>query len=165
MKKQSGFSLLEVMVTIAIIAILAAMALPSYMDKIVREQVEKSIPLAAETAQPPIAISWKTQQTLPPDNAAAGLPAADKIVNNYVQSVAVENGAIHITYGNRAHSTIKGKVLSLRPAVIEDSPVVPITWVCGMADAPNKMTVMGANKTNIDKQFLPALCRPQSKPN
>lgn len=163
MKKMFGFSLLEAMVALVIIAILAAMALPSYLYKITREQIEKSLPLAAETAQPAITMKWKLEQKLPENNQAAGLPEADKIVNNYVRSVAVENGAIHLTFGNRANERIKNKVLTLRPAVVEDSPLVPITWVCADAEVPGKMTVHGNNRTTIDKQYLPLICRPRAK--
>lgn len=163
MKKNTGFSLLEAMVAVAIIAILAAMAIPSYMTKIVREQIEKAMPLVAETAQPAVTIAWKTEQIFPANNAAAQLPVPEKIVNNFIQSVTVENGAIHMTFGNRAHSAIKGKVLTVRPAVVEDSPIVPITWVCGFATAPGQMVAKGSNRTTVDTQYLPALCRAPAK--
>jgi type IV pilus assembly protein PilA len=96
---------------------------------------------------------------LPADNEAAGLPAPDKIVSNYVSSVSVQGGAIHIVFGNRASSVLKGKVLSLRPAVVEDARVVPVTWVCGNAAAPDKMTVKGTNKTDLPNLLLPVKCR------
>ena len=67
-------------------------------------------------------------------------PSADKIVNYVVSAVTVRAGAIDITFGNRANSVLKGKILTLRPAVIDDAPVVPVTWVCGYAAAPDKMT-------------------------
>ncbi len=163
MKKHFGFSLMEAMVAVAIIAVLAAMALPSYIFKITREQIEKSLPLAAETAQPAISMMWKLEKKFPENNQAAGLPEPDKIVNNYVKSVAIEEGAIHLTFGNRANDRIKNKVLTLRPAVIEDSQIVPVTWVCAEAEPPEKMKVHGANRTTIDKQYLPLMCRARAK--
>ena len=72
----------------------------------------------------------------PADNAAAALPPPEKIVSNLVSAVALENGAIHITFGNRANGAIRGKVLTLRPAVVEDAPVVPVAWVCGARRCP-----------------------------
>lgn len=162
MKNHRGFTLLEMMAVVAIIAILASMAVPSYLFKITREQIEKSLPLA-EIVQAPIDAAWKMGADLPIDNKAAGLPAPDKIVNNYVQSVAIENSAIHITFGNRANGALKGKILSLRPAVMADAHVVPITWVCANAEAPDNMTLLGSNKTNIEVQNLPLICRPKSK--
>lgn len=162
MNKKSGFTLLEMMAVVAIIAILAAMALPSYLFKITREQIEKSIPLA-DIAKTPIELAWKIGSELPANNEAAGLPNPDKVVNNYVQSVAIENAAIHITFGNRANGALKGKILTLRPAVIADANIVPIAWVCAGAEAPEKMTVIGTDKTNIDAQNLPLICRARKK--
>src|SRR5271165_647706 len=77
-----GFTMLEIAVALAIIAILATIAVPSFLDRIIRDQIVSAIPLA-DIAKAPIALSWATAQTLPADNAAAGLPAAEKIVNNY----------------------------------------------------------------------------------
>ena len=162
-KLRGGFTLIEMMVVIAIIGILVLMAAPSYQDKIVREQLVAALPLA-DIAKTPVAMSWALAQAFPADNAAAGLPAADKIVSNHIRSVAVENGAIHITFGNSASGLLKDKILTLRPAVVEDAPVVPVAWVCGFAAVPAKMTVKGDNKTDIAAGFLPLNCRaPLSK--
>jgi len=57
-----------------------------------------------------------------------------------VTNVAVEAGAVHITFGNQANAALKGKVLTLRPAIVEDATIVPVAWVCGNAAAPDKMT-------------------------
>ncbi len=149
-----GFTLLEMMVVIGIVAILALMAIPTYQDKFIRDQIAEALPLA-DIAKPPVALSWAVLQTFPADNAAAALPIAEKIVNNYIRSVAIQGGAIDITFGNKANNAILGKVLTLRPAVVEDAPVVPVTWVCGYAAAPGKMTVKGENKTNIPPGYLP----------
>jgi type IV pilus assembly protein PilA len=156
--RNQGFTLIEMMVGVAIIAILALMMLPSYQDKLVRDQVVEALPLA-DVATKPVAAAWASARSLPADNAAAGLPPADKIVGNLVSSVAVQGGAIHLTFGNRANGQIKGKVLTLRPAVVEDAPVVPIAWVCGYAPVPDKMTVKGENRTNVPPVYLPFRCR------
>jgi len=156
--RHRGFSILELVVVLAIFALLAMLALPDYTDKIVRDQVTEALPLA-EIAKPPLAFGWATGKKFPPDNAAAGLPEADKIVSNFVSAVEVREGAIDITFGNRAHAQIRGKVLTLRAAVVEDAPVVPVTWVCGMAEAPGNMTMPGLNNTNIPFRFLPLKCR------
>ena len=153
-----GFTMVELMVVIGVVAILALMALPSYQAKFVRDQIVEALPLA-DIAKPPIAASWALLQSFPADNAAAGLPVADKIVNNYVSSVSVQGGAIHITFGNRANKVIAGKILTLRPAVVEDAPIVPVTWVCGFAAQPGKMTIKGENKTDVSAKYLPLRCR------
>lgn len=159
---QRGFTLIEMMVVIAIIAILALIAMPSYQGKVIREQIKEGVALAA-IAKPPVESSWAKTKTLPADNAAAALPSADKIVNNVVSSVAVVDGALNITFGNRVNGTLKGKVLTLRPAVVEDAPIVPVTWVCGHADAPDKMTSKGTDRTDIPQEFLPLNCMANAK--
>ncbi len=153
-----GFTLVEMMVVIGIVAILALMAIPTYQDKFIRDQIAEALPLA-DIAKPAVALSWAALQTFPADNAAAGLPVAEKIVNNYIKSVTVQGGTINITFGNKANNVILGKVLTLRPAVVEDAPIVPVTWVCGYATAPEKMTVKGENRTNIPPGYLPIRCR------
>lgn len=153
-----GFSLIELMVVVAIIAILALMAVPKLSGKYIREHIVEAMPLA-NIAKAPVAAAWATTQTLPEDNESAGLPAADKMVNNVVKSITVEEGAIHILFGNRANGALQGKTLTLRPAVVEDEPVVPVAWVCGHAKAPEKMTALGADRTDIVTAHLPVNCR------
>ena len=190
--RHRGFSLVEVMVAVGIVAILALLMVPSYQDKIVRDQIVEALPLAnvAKTAVagtwaaavaanagnalavlpatapsdtvvagPPAAVAPPIAVAFPADNAAAGLPSADKIVNNFISAVTVADGAINITFGNRANGIIKAKLLTLRPAIVEDAPVVPVAWVCGYAKPPGGMTVKGENKTNIPANYLPFLCR------
>lgn len=152
-----GFSLIELMVVVAIIAILALMVVPSLSAKYIREHIVEAMPLA-NIAKAPVAAAWATTQTLPEDNESAGLPAADKMVNNVVKSITVEEGAIHILFGNRANGALQGKTLTLRPAVVEDEPMVPVAWVCGHAKAPEKMLAMGADRTDIAKAHLPVNC-------
>ncbi|HEY2188114.1 MAG TPA: pilin, partial [Caldimonas sp.] len=154
----SGFSLLELMIVIAIIVILALIALPGIPDKVIRDRIAEAIKLA-DIVKPPISTAWATTGKMPVDNAAAGMPVADKIVSDMISSVAVESGAIQITFGNKANVVIQGKVLTLRPGVVEDAPIVPITWVCGDAEPPNKMTARGLNKTNVPVRYLPLACR------
>ena len=153
-----GFTMIELMVVVGVIAVLALLAAPSISDRIVRDQIVEASKLI-EFAKPPIQVSWTTLATMPVDNDAAGLPPATSIVNNVVSAVAIESGAIQVTFGNRANVAIQGKVLSLRPGVIEDARIVPVSWVCGNAEPPNKMIVKGLNKTDVPVRFLPLNCR------
>ena len=146
------------MVVVGVVAILALMLVPAYTDRLVREQINEALPLA-DVAKKPIATAWAVVQAFPADNAAAGLPVKEKIVSDLVSSVAVESGSIHITFGNRANSLIRGKVLTLRPAVVEDAPIVPVTWLCGFAAVPDKMVAKTANRTDVPRGNLPLKCR------
>lgn len=154
--------MLELMAVVAVIGILAVLAIPSYLERIVRDQVKAALPLA-DIAKPPIAQSWLIAGALPADNAAAGLPVPEKIVSNYVSSVAVRDGAIQMTFGNSASATINGKMISVRPAVVEDAPIVPVAWVCGNASPPDNMKVFGENRTNIPDALMPFDCRAQKR--
>lgn len=158
-RRARGFTLLEMAMVLGIIAILALMAAPSYLEKIIRDQIVEALPLA-DIAKAPVAAAWAAGVPLPGDNKAAGLPPADKIVSNLVSSVQVDQGAIQLVFGNRANSAIRGKTLTLRPAVVADAPIVPVAWVCGNAPPPEKMTVKGVNKTDVPPIYLPFKCRP-----
>ena len=162
-RRVAGFSLLELMVVVAIVVILALIALPGVPDRFVRDQIVDAVKLT-DIAKAPVALAWAVSAKLPVNNADAGLPAADKIVNNYISSVAVESGAIQVTFGNHANANIRGKMLTLRPGVVEDAAVVPVAWVCGNAEPPMKMTARGLNKTSIPLKYLPLNCRGADKP-
>lgn len=168
-----GFTIIEMMVVIAIIAILGAMIVPTLNERVVIKQIDEGLALA-ELAKRPIGMQWATTQTFPEDNAAVEaflatgkdhsqkFPAADKIVGNFVTSVTVQGGAVHIRFGNNAASAIVGKTLSLRPAVVSDAPTVPVAWVCAKASVPDKMTVHGADRSDIPLSLLPRTCRAKS---
>ena len=74
-------------------------------------------------------------------------------------SVAVEDGAIQVTFGNKASPTLAGKRLTLRPAVVADAPVVPIAWLCGHAAAVDQMVALGMDRTTVDASVLPLNCK------
>lgn len=158
MSRTRGFTLLELMVALGVLVILLLVALPSYLDRIVREQVAEALPLA-DLAKPAVAAAWLAGSPLPADNAAAGLPPPEKIVNQWVRSVTVADGAIDIAFGNRAARALQGQVLTVRPAGVPDARVVPLVWLCGLAGPPDKMEALGANRTSVPGGFLPPRCR------
>ncbi|MCH8620829.1 pilin [Undibacterium sp. TS12] len=130
------------------------------MFKIIKEQLEAGVKFA-DIAKKPVETSWLSKQKFPADNLAAEIPVADKIVSNVVSSVAIQDGAVNITFGNNVNGVLKGKVLTLRPAVVEDAPVVPVAWVCSKGPVPEKMTVKGIDNTTIPLSNLPPYCRPR----
>lgn len=157
-----GFTLIEIIVVLAVVAILATIAVPSIQARLVREQIVEAMKIT-DIAKPPIATMWALTHALPADNAAAGLPVADKIVGNFVRSVSVEAGAIHVSFGNRANTALQGKVLTMRAAVVEDAPIVPLAWVCGHAEAVEKMTAKGTDRTTVPDKYLPLNCLARSR--
>jgi type IV pilus assembly protein PilA len=157
-RRARGFTLLELMVSIGVVAILALIALPTYLDKLVREQVYEALPLA-DVLKGPVELAWRMGAPLPADNAEAGLPPPEKIVNRVVQSVRLDHGTIEITFGNSAHRSLQGKVLTVRPAGVPDARVVPLTWLCGGAAVPQPMTAQGENGTTVPRNVLPLRCK------
>jgi type IV pilus assembly protein PilA len=157
-RSHSGFTLIELMIVISIIGILATMALPSFQDRIIRTQVKEALNLAT-VAQTAIEDFYKSKRSFPQNNAAAGLPEPEKIIGNYVSSVNTSAGVINVTLGNRINKNVAGKILSVRPAIVKDAPVVPIAWIYGYASVPQGMTVVGTNNTNISPRHLPVNCR------
>lgn len=157
-RTERGFTMIELLAVMAVMAILAALAVPNLMDRVVRDQIVEGAKLA-DIAKGPVATGWSGAKKLPNDNAEAGLPVAEKIVSNHIRALAVEAGAIHLKFGNGASAALQGKTLTLRPAVVEDAPVVPVAWVCASASAPAMMTLRGTNRTDIAPRYLPLNCR------
>ena len=157
-RNSAGFTLIELMIVIAIMGILATMAMPTFQDRVIRTQVTEALNLA-DFAKQGVAAFYGKAKRMPRDNAEAGLPPGDRIMGNYVTDVSVKEGAIVVTMGNRVNAHIEGKKLALRPAVVEGHPTVPIAWICGNAPAPGKMKVLGANDTTLPGPHLPIDCR------
>lgn len=146
------------MVAVAVLAILATLALPSFQGPMVRQQIVDSSALI-NVAKNAVGTQWSATHKLPLDNAEAGLPEADKLVGNYVTSVRIESGAVHVVFGNQANGAIKGHTLSFRPAMVDAAPMVPIAWVCGSAAVPGNMSAKGADRTDVAAKYLPLNCR------
>lgn len=153
-----GFTLIEMMIVVSIIAILSTVAVPAYVDRVVQAQVKDALNLA-EVAQRAVDAFYSQKGRLPKDNLEAGLPAADKFIGNYVTAVAIADGVVTVTLGNRVNAFADGKLLSMRPAIVTGARVVPIAWVCGNASVPKGMTVAGANRTTLPPPQLPLDCR------
>ncbi|MBT8090997.1 MAG: pilin [Gammaproteobacteria bacterium] len=142
MKKQQGFTLIELMIVVAIIGILAAIAIPAYQDYTIRAQVSEGLSLASG-AKAAVAETQMDVGTLPADNGAAGISPAADIKGKYVTTVTVTNGLISVAYGGPdAHSLLPAtSILLLSPTTNTGS----VEWSC--------------SSTTIDNKHLPASCR------
>lgn len=153
-KTQQGFTLIELMIVVAIIGILAAIAIPAYQDYTVRAQVTEGLNLASDL-KAAVAETYANDGVWPVDNAAVGIVDAKQ--GKYVTDVQIDNGTIIITYGNQANAdALGGQTLSLRPTLSDNQDVI---WNCGnRTEAGNDAGAGGAATTVLDK-YMPATCR------
>jgi type IV pilus assembly protein PilA len=158
---QKGFTLIELMIVVAIIGILAAIAIPAYQDYTIRAQVSEGLTMAAE-AKASISEFRVNRGSLPLNNTSAGLPLAAAIVGNYVSSITVASGVITVAYNTaKSNAAIRGLLLTIRPATVGTvTSSSPLAWICGNSPANSPLVVIGANATTVLDKHMPAACRP-----
>ena len=162
-KVQQGFTLIELMIVVAIIGILAAIAIPAYQDYTIRAQVTEGLNLAS-AVKTGVSESFANTGIWPTDFVASGGGAALPS-GKYVSSIDVLDGTITITFGNDVNDTINNETLGLQPQLSDNNDVV---WVCGYYTAANSTLNQPAGGNNspaavgvttLDQKYLPQSCR------
>ncbi|HEZ6774918.1 TPA: pilin [Neisseria meningitidis] len=160
---QKGFTLIELMIVIAIVGILAAVALPAYQDYTARAQVSEAI-LLAEGQKSAVTEYYLNHGKWPDGNSDAGVASASDIKGKYVEKVEVANGVVTAEMkSSGVNNEIKGKKLSLWAKRQDGS----VKWFCGQpvtraANAKDEVTKTADNDKKIDTKHLPSTCRDAS---
>ena len=152
LRVQLGFTLIELMIVVAIIGILAAIAIPAYQTYTIRAQVAEGLNLT-EGAKTAIWDFYAQHGKFPTSNASAGMLSPQSISGNYVQSIDITSGGtypgrVQITFGNHANARISGKTLYLSGSLGNDT----LLWTCTTSPG-------GAAAANaIDSAYKPSSC-------
>lgn len=162
MRKQSGFTLIELMIVVAIIGILAAIAIPAYQEYSAKAQVSEGLSIT-EGIKKRIEMYIADHGTAAVDRTAIGLSSTDTDTNGkYVLSVGVVSGVVTVTFRDKpaAHKLIANGKLELAPYTAPDGTV---NWVCGKATPQTGWTAAGsaltAADTTIADDYLPSSCK------
>jgi type IV pilus assembly protein PilA len=163
---QKGFTLIELMIVVAIIGILAAIAIPAYQDYTVRAQVTEGMNLAS-AVKAGVAEYYAQNGKWPANLSEAGGDTAKPPSGKYVSGITVDpaGGTIVVAFGNDANTNINLKTLALQPKLSKNQDVV---WLCGYNTAGNTKSLSdpagqtpstAASKTSVTAKYLPASCR------
>jgi type IV pilus assembly protein PilA len=151
-KMQKGFTLIELMIVIAIIGILAAIAIPAYQNYTIRAQVTEGLTLA-DGWKTAIAEYYANTGTMPA--AIGNLAGTSQSIGKYESGITVSSGSIVIQYGNQANAKLTG-TLALNPYTNSNNDVL---WRCGLSATPSGGTAISTTQTStVPPQYLPTSC-------
>jgi type IV pilus assembly protein PilA len=153
---QKGFTLIELMIVVAIIGILAAIAIPAYQDYTVRSQVTEGMNLASPV-ETGIAEYFANTGSFPSTLSSVGI--SNSPTGKYVSAVDITNGAIVVTYGLQANSKVATLNLTFTPYTDLNNDVI---WVCGLHTVPtgaSTPTGVTPGVTTVPDKYLPQTCR------
>jgi type IV pilus assembly protein PilA len=162
-KASRGFTLIELMIVIAVIGILASIAVSAYQTYTVRAQVAEALNMAAG-AKTPVVDAFNNSGSPPADRATAGMSApATDTQGKYVSSVDIDDGRVDITFGNDAHQDIQNGVVSFTPYMSGSGSII---WRCAFAPAPAGTVLLSGGgitsaylASTIEPRYLPSSCR------
>ena len=161
---QKGFTLIELMIVVAIVGILAAVAIPAYQDYTIRAQVSEGLSLAS-AAKAAVVESYGSNGAWPANNTAAGVGTSTDIKGKYVTEVTVAANVVTVTFGGSANSAISTKTLLFTAGLSANGDVA---WQCGSKGMPTGITATGTGVTafastgaggSLEQKYRPAECR------